>query len=219
MSDFCVSSTTGQIEGVTFSFIESTAPDNVDPPPDSDTARPPVLRSVPADDAVKQIAALLVPPDDTDTNASLVVMVHGFNNPPASVLRLYEGALKALEADKEAIFGDTRRRVVCVGYRWPSESIGQVMWSSLKALPLTPLWLFEIAAVILVLRLLGSLMGFFNPTAGWLAWLSIALTLAAVAFFALISVIVLLRGIVYFRDVYRAVNYGVPEPCRSDPPD
>jgi Putative serine esterase (DUF676) len=211
MSDFHVSSTTGQIEGVTFYFIESTAPDNVDPPPDPDIAHPAVLRSVPADEAVKQIAGILVPPDDPGANASLVVMVHGFNNPPASVLRFYEGALKALQADKDAIFGDPRRKVVCIGYRWPSESIGQVMWSSLEALPLTPLWLFGIAAVILVLRLLGWLVGFFNPTVGWLAWLSTALTLAAVALFALNSLIVLLRGIVYFRDVYRAINYGVPD--------
>jgi hypothetical protein len=211
MSDFRVSATTGQIDGVTFYFIESTAPDNVDPPPDPLEANPPGLRSVPADDAVKEIASILVRSDDPEASASLVVMVHGFNNPAPSVLRFYEGAVEALKADQEAIFGDPRRKVVCIGYRWPSESIGQVLWSSLKALPLTPLWLLGIACAFLILRLLGWLTGFFEPTTGPLLSAIALLTFVAVAAFALVAVIIALRGIVYFRDVYRAINYGVPD--------
>jgi len=211
MSEFRVSAATGQIEGVNFYFIESTAPDNVDPPASPDTKYPAAFRSVPADDAVKQIASILVPPDDPHTNATLVLMVHGFNSPPASALGFYKSALDALEADKAAIFDDPRRRVVCIGYRWPSESIGKVLGTSLKAMPLTPLSIFVAAAAILALRLIGWGTGFFDPAGGWPGWLTLALTLTAVSLFALIAVIVLLRGIVYFRDVYRALNYGVPD--------
>jgi len=40
VSDFRVSSTTGEVEGVTFYFIESTAPDHVDPPFAANGANP-----------------------------------------------------------------------------------------------------------------------------------------------------------------------------------
>ncbi len=214
MSDFRVSSTTGEVEGVTFYFIESTAPDHVDPPFAANGANPQGLNPVPPDEAVQQIANLLIPQDDPEAEASLVVMVHGFNNPRPNVLKFYEGALEALRADGTAIFGDRRRRVVCVGYRWPSESIGQVLSSSFKALPILPLWLFGFACVVLLLRLIGAIAGWIHWGPDWLtllfnlAW---GLTLLAVALFALIVVVVLLRGIVYFRDIYRATNYGVPD--------
>ena len=214
MSDFRVSSTTGEVEGVTFYFIESTAPDHVDPPFAASGTDPEGLSPVPPDKAVQQIADLLIPDDDPEAEVSLVVMVHGFNNPRPNVLKFYEGALEALKGDGAAIFGERRRRVVCVGYRWPSESIGQVLSSSFMALPILPLWLFGFACVVLILRLIGAIAGWIHWEPDWLAFLfnlAWGLTLLAVALFAFIVVVILLRGIVYFRDIYRATNYGVPD--------
>jgi hypothetical protein len=50
-------------------------------------------------EAVHQIVNLLIPQDDSEAEASLVAMMHGFNNPRPNVLKFYEGALKALKAD------------------------------------------------------------------------------------------------------------------------
>jgi hypothetical protein len=166
------------------------------------------------DVAVNSIAKTLVAPEDPGGEASLVIMVHGFNSPPDRVLNFYEGALGALKADRSAIFGEPPRRIICVAYRWPSESIGEVLWSSLPALPILPLWLLGFACIVLLLRIVdevaqwlrwgeGPLVPLFN-LAGWFA-------LTAVAIAAFVVIALLLRGIVYFRDVYRATNYGVPD--------
>ena len=214
MADFHVSALTGEIEDVTFYFIESMAPDNVDPPFENGFTNPPGLSTMPVDVAVNSIAKTLVAPEDPGGEASLVIMVHGFNSPPDRVLNFYEGALGALKADRSAIFGEPPRRIICVAYRWPSESIGEVLWSSLPALPILPLWLLGFACIVLLLRIVdevarwlrwdeGPLVPLFN-LAGWFA-----LTALAIAAFVVIAL--LLRGIVYFRDVYRATNYGVPD--------
>ncbi len=203
-SNFRVSSTTGQIEGVTFYFIESTAPDNVEQPP---TAGGLVdgLTPINPDDAVRQIAQELIP-QDPEIDASLVVMVHGFNNPRENVLEFYRTAIEALEKDKAAIF-DKKRKLVCVGYRWPSESMGSVLSSTFKAMPLFPFWLVIGAGAVLLLRLWSATIGLPAFLSG-LAWL---LTFPAIGILAVALVVALLRGIVYFRDIYRATNYGVPD--------
>lgn len=207
LSNFRVSSTTGQIEDVAFYLIESTAPDNVDPPPDDDEQNPPGLSPIATDDAVQQIVDRLVPSEEP-TDASVVVMVHGFNTPRSRALDFYRDALEALVGDKTAIFGDADRRIVCVAYRWPSESVGSVLWSSRSAMPLLPLWLFIVAGIVLIAETVSWIAGGFVWTAHWLTWL---FTLVAVALVAIVVTLVLLRAIVYFRDVYRATNYGVPD--------
>ena len=214
MADFQVSTLTGDIKNVTFYFIESMAPDNVDPPFDAGSANHERLSPLGPDEAVTKIAAELIPLDDPDDEANLIVMVHGFNTPPDRALAFYERALGALEADQTAIFGSRRRRIVCVAYRWPSESIGQVLWSSLPALPILPLWLLGFASLVVLLRIVDDFAQWRRWDEGWLTSLfSFAwwFTFVAVALLAIVVVALLLRSIVYFRDVYRATNYGVPD--------
>ncbi|HEY1888227.1 MAG TPA: hypothetical protein VGG86_19595 [Roseiarcus sp.] len=214
MADFQVSALTGEIEDATFYLIESMAPNNVDPPFEAEFTDPPSLSHLSVDAAVTQVAEALISPDDPEDGASLIIMVHGFNTPRDRALPFYNNAVKALKADQTAIFGERRRRVVCVAYRWPSESIGQVLWSSLPALPILPLWLLGFASIIVLLRVAdefarwrlwdeGPLIPLFN-----LAWW---FTIVAVALLAFVVISLLLRSIVYFRDVYRAINYGVPD--------
>jgi hypothetical protein len=198
-SDFRVSSTSGEIEGITFYFIESTAPDNVEQGVSDDRSTD-GLTPIKPSDAIKQIAQQLAPKDAPDVDANLIVMVHGFNNPRKNVLKFYNTAIQALANDKDAIFNKSRR-IVCVGYRWPSESVGSVSRSSFRAMPLFPLWLFVGAFAVLLLRLFGLIEG----PPGWV------LTLPSVAIFAMTLMVAALRAIVYFRDIYRATNYGVPD--------
>jgi hypothetical protein len=151
-SDFRVFSACGPIEGVTFYFIESTAPDNVEQRVAGDDHPPEGLTLVEPNRAIMKIAEQLVPSDEPEVDANLVVMVHGFNNPRKSVLTFYRAAIEALKKDKDAIFSKSRR-IVCIGYRCPSEARFSVLGSSLCALPLFPLWLFGGACAVLALRL------------------------------------------------------------------
>ncbi len=197
-SDFRVFTSSGEIPNVTFYYIESTAPNNVEQRTGGGGRPPDGLTPIDPDTAVKEIAQTLVPPDKPATDANLVVMVHGFNNPPDEVLKFYGSAVEALKKDSAAIFGP-ERRTVCIGYRWPSESMFSVARSSISAMPWFPLGLLIIAALVIVLRLFGAhfLAGFFTTT--------------AVVIVATILVLAALRAIVYFRDTYRATNYGVPD--------
>jgi len=99
-------------------FIESTAPNNVDDTVAVPPVLPPELTPIDSDLAVKQIAQALAEGE----NPNLVVMVHGFNNPEPAVLRTYTAAAMAIQRD-DAI--RTRQGLVCVGYRWPSEKMGE----------------------------------------------------------------------------------------------
>jgi hypothetical protein len=205
-SDFRVYANSDLIKDASFYFIESTAPDNVERRADSDDSPPAGLTPVDPKIAARQIAERLTQGDGSDDDANLVVMVHGFNNPRPNVLEFYRTAVEALDRDQSAIFG-AGRRIICVGFRWPSESVGSALSSWYRAMPLFPLWLFRGAGGVLILRVLDWLFGL--PR--WLLEPALWLTPAAVVLIAIILVLVALRAIVYFRDIYRATNYGVPD--------
>jgi hypothetical protein len=190
-------------------FIESTAPDNVDDTDNVDDPYqeiPPELRDEleyieHSDDAVTAIAKVLA--GGTDPN--LVVMVHGFNNPEPDVLRMYTGAAKAVNEDGAI---SERNGLVCVGYRWPSEKMGTPFWASWSALPTFPTWiLYTGAAFVLVSLLLFYLAR--SCGEGLLEFLAHLAIVVGWVLAGLILMTVLLRAIVYFRDNYRASNYGV----------
>jgi hypothetical protein len=128
-------------------FIESTAPDNVD---DTAVAAPvvlPNLTPIDSDLAVREIAAALA----AGADPNLVVMVHGFNNPEPAVLRMYTAAAEAIAADG-AIAG--RNGLVCIGYRWPSEKMGQPWRGTWDALPTLPSWILYLGSALAVLPFL-----------------------------------------------------------------
>jgi hypothetical protein len=187
-------------------FIESTAPNNVDdaaeisPPP-----LPPQLALIDSDLAVQQIAAALA----NGANPNLVVMVHGFNNPEPAVLRTYTAAAEAIQHD-HAI--STRQGLVCVGYRWPSEKMGQPWHGTWDALPTLPSWILYVGAIFAVLPfLLFYLVPESHLSARAIVVSDHVLTMIGLTFAGLVLTAALLRTIVYFRDNYRATNYGVPD--------
>jgi hypothetical protein len=212
-ANFCVS--TRVASGVTFYFIESTAPDAVDVRLDPRKWETPGLKFVDPEKAVCEIAKTLTPEGKADVDANLVVMVHGFNTPRPRVLDFYQTALEAIERDRSAIFGGDNRAVVCIGYRWPSESIWGDLRSTFDALPWFPWWGFFVALGILFLYLLGEGIAYLTGWGSNVPWGAadalIAIVWIACAVLAIVIIVAALRGIVYFRDVYRATNYGVPD--------
>jgi PASTA domain len=188
-------------------FIESTAPDNVDDTSEAKQALPKVLAPIDSDEAVRRIADALV----SGMDPNLVVMVHGFNNAGPAVLKMYLAAAEAIQRDKTIC---SRSGLVCVGYRWPSERMGSPLSGTWKALPTLPTWILYAGMAALLISLL-----LFYPVLQIASW-SRALvasgavhliTLTGWTLAGLILMAVLLRAIVYFRDNYRASNYGVPD--------
>jgi len=186
-------------------FIESTAPNNVDDTDKISTGPLPHLQLIPdSDDAVRQIAADLA----KGNHPNLVVMVHGFNNPKAEVLKTYTAAAIAVNRD-QAI--RDREGLVCLGYRWPSEKMGQPWHGTWDAMPTLPTWILYLGAILSIVPFLyfyfapDILRYLRNIVADHLVTMS-GLTLAG-----LVLTAALLRLIVYFRDNYRASNYGVPD--------
>jgi pimeloyl-ACP methyl ester carboxylesterase len=212
--DFRAYSSNGQIPNARFYYIESTAPDSVEQRVDPGGEPPDGLTSVDPDEAVKEIVETLTPENDPGVGANLVVMVHGFNTPRDQALDFYGKALEALKKDKDKLFGDAARRTVCVGYRWPSERIGSVLLSSLSALPAFPLILLvasflALAICIWLIAAILKVVGVAETNLTHNLFTRIAV-LCGLVIFAIV-VLALLRAIVYFRDVYRATNYGVPD--------
>jgi pimeloyl-ACP methyl ester carboxylesterase len=183
-------------------FIESTAPNNVDDTDRISTDPLPHLELIPdSDDAVRQIAGELA----KGKNPNLVVMVHGFNNPKPAVLKTYTAAAIAVNGDPAV---RNREGLVCVGYRWPSEKMGNPWHGTWKAMPTLPTWILYLGIAFAVL---GALVFYVAAdrsaiVAGGHLFVVIGLTLAG-----LVLTAALLRVIVYFRDNYRASNYGIPD--------
>jgi pimeloyl-ACP methyl ester carboxylesterase len=192
-------------------FIESTAPNNVDDTDRISTDPLPHLQLIPdSDDAVRQIAGNLA----EGNNPNLVVMVHGFNNPKADVLKTYTAAALAVNGD-QAI--RNREGLVCLGYRWPSEKMGQPWRGTWDALPTLPTWILYLGALLAVLPFL---LYFLAPDSNWalnlFRWArnlvaDHLVTLTGLTLAGLVLTAALLRVIVYFRDNYRASNYGIPD--------
>jgi hypothetical protein len=180
-------------------FIESTAPNNVDDTVEVPPVLPPELEPIDSDLAVRQIAAALANVPDPN----LVVMVHGFNNPEPDVLRMYTAAARAIEADAAI---RNRQGLVCVGYRWPSEKMGQPIEGTWDALPTLPTWILYLGAALAVVPFLLFCLGFF-----WDPWIDHIVSIAGMVLAGLVLAAALLRTIVYFRDTYRATNYGAPD--------
>lgn len=193
-------------------FIESTAPDNVDDEVPSNRSKVPEgLVEIAGDQAIGQIAQTLA----AGEKPNLVVMVHGFNNPREAVLRVYRDA--ALAIDRDSKITGHAPGLVCVGYRWPSEKMGAPAFASVRALPSLPIWICLLGAAFVLFPLAWF---YLSPNPQWLfiplhyGWnLSWAhfIALCGWTIAGLVLTAILLRIAVYFRDQYRAANYGVPD--------
>ena len=181
-------------------FIESTALNNVDDKPEESNQPPHQdLSPLEPDDAIDRMAEHLARAEQPE----VVVIVHGFNNPQKAVLERYAQAFE--EAAKDGPIS-ARAGLVCLGYRWPSEKMLQPLATSYSAAPVFLIWLSLFAMLFLAIALAWPYLFGPDPThlrrlSYTLVWLLLAVPLA----------VSLLRLAVYFRDGYRATNYGVPD--------
>jgi Putative serine esterase (DUF676) len=155
---------------------------------------PPGLQPLDPDKAITEIVDHLFAADDPN----LVITIHGYNNPQRVVLESYASAFEAVTRD-DAILD--RPGLVCVGYRWPSERIGEPKSTAFFAAPRFLIWIFVFGILFLLLA------SVFGP-GSWLPTITSGLG----AFLLAISITAfLLRISVYFRDGYRATSYGIPD--------
>ena len=124
-------------------------------------------------------------------------MIHGFNSPQKDVLTAYAEASRAIESDPAIC---NRAGLVCVGYCWPSEKMGEPWRANARRSAFLSL-LAVSAAVSFCLRCIHFWACSSGSCVEPSGWTSIAAVLGAA----------LLRATVYFRDTYRATNYGAPD--------
>ncbi len=206
-------------------FVASTAPHNVedDPLDYSATANVPIPAG--PESYVQEMADYL---KEHKGEAEILVVIHGYNTNTDSVREWYDSI-----QDHIALYHPSRTKgFVLIGYRWPSEQIipseltksGEnklkILSTQLKnyrnALPFVPSLLFLIGFMGLLISLLSWLFGLFSTAAqiqGTVISLVVAglATAVALLFFSSIFTIILLRFVVYFRDNYRANNFGTPD--------
>jgi hypothetical protein len=187
-------------------LIESSAPINVDDTPSPQQSVAGRLTPLDAVKAINKIAGHL----RAAQAPNLVVMVHGFNNPESAALQWFARASAAIEADDCLV---NRPGLVCVGYRWHSESMGQPLRGTIAAMPTLLRWVLLIGSTLgglllayAVLRLTG-----FIPFESKLALAAVILGLVAVALIGTFVAATVLRAIVYFRDAHRAAHYGAAD--------
>jgi hypothetical protein len=197
-----------QVNGVKIPtyLIESSAPINVDDTPPLPSKLPRQLTPLDAEKAIDEIAGRL----KTAAMPNLVVMVHGFNNPQTAALQWFARASEAIDADKCLV---DRPGLVCVGYRWPSEGMGEPFPGTIAAMPALLRWVLLIGSLLCslilayaVLRLTGVI-----PLRSDLAVTAVVLGLVAVALVGTFVAATVLRAIVYFRDGHRAAHYGAAD--------
>lgn len=158
--------------------------------------------------AIQQIADDLHTRRKTsDVTPELVIAIHGYSTEQTNVRRWYKRIYKYV--NQEALLKD-RENLVFVGYRWSSESVRfglQQLKMAIKALPILPRVVattgigLTILWIVLIVRTLSQ-------TLDLLMALALSLSVFAVA---LVLCLVILRVIVYFRDAFRASNFGVPD--------
>jgi hypothetical protein len=178
--------------------------------------------------------------DPTITESpQLVIAVHGYNTSERGIQKWYHDIFRYVAQDDKQI--SQHRNLVFIGYRWSSERIlfnPQHLLVNLQALPNVPRAVLTIGSILVLLYLGGmlaevlQLLELVAPSfsfvqlldrffGDWNAFgqvieLVILLGLRLLMGVALmttmaVAVLLLLRVSVYFRDVYRAINFAVPD--------
>jgi len=214
--------TPGQIPGY---FVMSSATPDIDPQPPADPrgnqakkwmskqAAHGCLELTPeeqqqyAQQGVKEIADHLhrIMASNPAGGAELVITVHGYNTSRRGAQAWYGNIFKYVNRHDPAIMANPNQ--VLIGYRWPSENVklGRFL-EALLALPPLPRDIF-MTGVVGFLLFVGFQI-FALDRSLWGGVLSVAFGVAT-ALGLLMFALVVLRLVVYFRDHYRANNFGV----------
>jgi hypothetical protein len=192
-------------------LVTSTAPHNIDQVSDELSA-----------DSLAQtkqgLAAIArhlhrIQTDDTIGEApELVIAVHGYNTDLESIQAWYSDIYRYIAQDDRYI--RQRKNSVFIGYRWSSERLSlrpKHLWANIRALPDVPQGVLAVGLLFVLLYWGCAFFSDLLKLGRWPDLLMRALFGGAIATTVMILTLLLLRLSVYFRDVYRAQNFGVPD--------
>ncbi|GAP96311.1 alpha/beta hydrolase [Leptolyngbya sp. NIES-2104] len=200
-------------------MVSSTAPINVEEKEDLNVD---ALRDRDPTEVIQEIAKYLI---ESDGNAEVLIAIHGYNSEPSGARWWYEETRRYIHQN---FANQVAPNFMVIGYRWPSEKVMpdnvgktfrgslqflQIMMKAFKALP-KPLAIVGVFS--LALWVIG---GIFSTIIEALKLVSNFTILTAASFVLTISLFVVvtiltifvLRISGYFRDTYRAANYGVAD--------
>ncbi|MEL6880273.1 MAG: hypothetical protein AAFP09_07085 [Cyanobacteria bacterium J06607_10] len=192
-------------------LVVSTAPHNID-----QAMEPPTSQAL--QETKQGLAAIAqdlhrIQKDPTITQPpEIVIVVHGYNTAESGIQAWYSDMYRHIAQDDRSI--RQRRNLVFIGYRWSSEQLSLhpiQLWRNLRALPDVP----QAALIVGILFVLayGVWPLIWEPwwNNGLANFIGPAILNIAVGVSVMIATLLLLRTTVYFRDVYRAINFGVPD--------
>ncbi|MGB7249064.1 MAG: alpha/beta hydrolase [Phormidesmis sp.] len=134
----------------------------------------------------------------------LIVAVHGYNTLSNDVESWYESI-----GTFTSTYAESLQSSVFIGYRWPSETIGsEGFWVSFTSLPFLPRLLSGISLFLIFFGCVIHLRGLGSGFANLILFLAIVL---AALLGSLILFLLTLRSVAYFRDYYRATEFGVTD--------
>jgi hypothetical protein len=203
-------------------FVASTAPINIE----GDSLEPFHQQTAyEAEQYLNEIAQLLYHKVDNEVNhkvnlsdsVEVIISIHGYNNSRKVTEARYKQILNYINNDNSQPVQKRAKKLLYIGYRWPSETISGNEPGGLKkkfvtaftALPLLARGIFMGGIVGIILSMIPQVhqLMFSNP---FFFITSIILLILMFLFFFVVSLIIL-RVVVYFRDSYRATNFGVPD--------
>jgi len=179
-------------------FAQSTAPLNVDEKPpeeqDCDVSRSNLTRT-----DIDTIAQHLA--KDKDSHSEIVISIHGYGTQQGDAKDRYE---KIFRYSETICHSD---KTIFVGYLWPSEKPPgeSALKYAFQALPIFP------SRIFLYGLLLSAAIAFLLAVTSAFEGLFVVLLVVVVSAVAIILALILLRLSTYFRDNYRATNFGVPD--------
>ncbi|MFQ4140446.1 alpha/beta hydrolase [Nodosilinea sp. PGN35] len=190
-------------------FVMSSAPPNIE---EAQEASRQLQQQ--AEQGINEIADHLCRMMDMDAegnthgDAELVITVHGYNTNRKGVEAWYRDIFKYVNRHDGIVSASPNR--VFIGYRWPSENVDletKKIVEALGALPPVPRDLLITGGIAALALLLFELFNILQPSVlGFL----VALTLVLLFALGMLMVALLvLRLVEYFRDYYRADNFGV----------
>lgn len=197
-------------------FVASTAPINVEDQQSTDISDPQAL--------IDEISQYL---NQHKGDAEILIVIHGYNTSRIGVKKWFESIYRHLAAR----YSKSRSKgLLLIGYRWPSEKIvpdsseaeeagssfRNKRQSAKKALPVILDKVSRWGTIGFIGGMVGSVASIVMialQASNSVIFLIIFLTLTILSLVAIAPILTILifRLIAYFRDAYRATNFGVPD--------
>ncbi|MGV0024395.1 alpha/beta hydrolase [Phormidesmis priestleyi] len=191
-------------------FVVSTAPINVED-------RSQVNPQTDPNRAIQEITQYL---KDHPDDAEILVMIHGYNTPKSGAEDWYKKTCEYISQN----YAEIPKGLLAIGYRWSSEQIVEDESGSFQdkreaakqALPKVMSIVTRSGLVGLIAGVIGTLISIFITLFKVYSGLELLLSFGFLLVLSLVAVapiltIIALRLTVYFRDTFRASNYGVAD--------